>query len=128
MRWYMATRASRRTTGAKTVELYREKYGDFGPTPARETLLERDGLEIGVSTLRRALLAVGLWERRKKSGEYRSRQTPKARFGELVQFDGSHHDWFKGRGGTCCLITMLDDATKVRLSRFFEGETIFGAR
>ena len=112
---------------AKAVELYREKYGDFGPTLARETLLERDGLEIGVSTLRRALLAAGLWERRKKSGEYRSWRTPKARFGELVQFDGSHHDWFEGRRSPCCLITMIDDATKARLSQFFDGETIFVA-
>ena len=84
---------------AKAVELCREKYGDFGPTPARETLPERDGLEISVSTLRRALLAAGLWKRKKKSGEYRSRRTPKARFGELVQFDGSHHDRVRGARG-----------------------------
>jgi hypothetical protein len=47
--------------------------------------------------------------------------------GELVQFDGSHHDWFEGRRGRCCLITLIDDATKTRLSQFFEEETMFGA-
>src|SRR5215469_588682 len=44
----------------KAVELYREKYYDFGPTLAQETMFERDGLEINVSTLRRALIAAGL--------------------------------------------------------------------
>jgi len=114
-------------TVKKAIELYREKYYDFGPTLAQETLLERDGIEISISTLRRALLSAGLWKQKKNSSEYRSRRTPRARFGELVQFDGSHHDWFEGRGTSCCLITMIDDATKVRLSLFFDEETLFGA-
>ena len=50
-----------------------------------------------------------------------------AQFGELVQFDGSHHDWFEGRGAPCCLITMIEDATKIRLSQLFDEETMFGA-
>jgi hypothetical protein len=111
----------------KAVERYREKYDDFGPTLAQETLFERDGLQISVSTLRRALVAAGLWKRKKNGSEYRSRREPRARFGELIQFDGSHHDWFEGRGAPCCLITMIDDATKVRLSLFFDEETMFGA-
>ena len=111
----------------KAVELYREKYYDFGPTLAQETLFERDSLEISVSTLRRALVSCGLWKQKKNGSEYRSRRTPRARFGELVQFDGSHHDWLEGRGVRCCLITMIDDATKRRLSMFFEEETMFGA-
>jgi transposase len=111
----------------KAVELYRERYCDFGPTLAQETLFERDGLQISVSTLRRALLASGLWQQKKNGSEYRSRRTPRARFGELVQFDGSHHGWFEGRGIPCCLITMIDDATKTRLSMFFDEETMFGA-
>ena len=87
----------------KAISLYSEKYNDFGPTLAQEKLLERDGIEISVSTLRRALLSAGLWEQKKKSSEYRSRRMPRARFGELVQFDGSHHDWFEGRRAPCCL-------------------------
>ena len=111
----------------KTLSLYSKKYSDFGPTLAQEMLLERDSIEISVSTLRRALLSVGLWEPKKISSEYRSRRIPRSRFGELLQFDGSHHNWFEGRGPKCCLITMIDDATKIRLSQFFEEETIFGA-
>jgi transposase len=112
---------------AKVIELYQDKYSDFGPTLAQETIFERDGIEISVNTLRRALLAAGLWKQKKKSSEYRSRRTPRACFGELVQFDGSHHDWFEGRGAECCLITFIDDATKIRLSQFFDEETLFGA-
>ena len=114
-------------TVLKAIRLYEEKYYDFGPTLAQETLLEKDGITISVSTLRRALVAAGLWEQKKKSSEYRSWRTPRARFGELVQFDGSHHDWFEGRGAPSCLITMIDDATKIRLSLFFDEETLFGA-
>ena len=108
------------------IALYRNRYDDFGPTLAQEMLEEKDGFEISVSTLRRELLKAGLWETKKKSCEYRSRRTPRASFGELVQFDGSHHDWFEGRGPPCCLITMIDDATNTRLSQFFEEETMFG--
>jgi len=114
-------------TVKKAVKLYREKYNDFGPTLAQETLAEREDLEISVSTLRRALLSAGLWEQKKNSSEYRSRRSPREHFGELVQFDGSHHKWFEERGLYCCLITMIDDATKIRLSQFFDEETMFGA-
>jgi transposase len=114
-------------SAARAVVLYREKYYDFGPTLAQETLSERDGIEISVSTLRRVLVSAGLWEQKKKSSIYRSRRAPRARFGELVQFDGSHHKWFEGRAPSYCLITMIDDATKTRLSQFFDEETLFGA-
>jgi hypothetical protein len=107
--------------------LYAEKYNDFGPTLAKEKLSERDGLEIGVSTLRRELINAGLWKPERNGSEYRARRNARERFGEMVQFDGSHHDWFEGRRGRCCLITLIDDATKTRLSQFFEEETIFGA-
>jgi len=112
---------------AKAVELYRDKYNDFGPTLAQETLLERDSIQISVSTLRRALLEAGLWKQKKNSREYRSRRTPRARFGVLVQFDGSRHDWFEGRDAPCCLMALIDDARKIRLSQFFDEEIMFGA-
>jgi hypothetical protein len=112
---------------SKAIELFIAKYDDFGPTLAQEMLFERDGLAISVSTLRRALIANELWEQKKHSSEFRIRRLPRARFGELVQFDGSHHDWFEGRGPRCCLITLIDDARKIRLSQFFEEETMFGA-
>ena len=41
------------------------------------------------------------------------------RFGELVQIDGSHHDWFEGRGAKCCLIVFIDDATSKIVAMHF---------
>jgi transposase len=122
-----SNRKTDKETLEKAIELYRQKYPDFGPTFAAEKMAEVEGLHINVSTLRRMLLAEGLWERKRRSSEYRSRRERRPCFGELIQFDGSRHDWFEGRGPHCCLITMIDDATNIRFAMFFEEETMFGA-
>jgi transposase len=123
-------KASNRKTAGEVRETvlktYRERYGDFGPAFAAEKLEEEEGIRISDETLRRWLIEEGLREGRRRRRAYRSRRR-RACFGELVQFDGSHHDWFEGRGPRCCLITMIDDATNIRLARFFEEETTAGA-
>ncbi len=81
----------------KALELYQTYYYDFGPTFAAEKMGEREKLIIGVSTLRRALIEAGLWEKARNHSQYRSRRIPRKQFGELIQFDGSPHDWFEGR-------------------------------
>jgi len=115
------------TIRKKALKAYRERYNDFGPTFAAEKLVEEQGLQISVSVLRRLLIETGDWQGARRAKEYRSRRERKECFGELVQFDGSHHKWFEERGPSCCLITMIDDATNTRLSRFSEEETIVGA-
>jgi len=110
----------------KAVKAYRERYYDFGPTFAAEKLAEEQGLQISVSVLRRLLIETGDWQGARRAKEYRSRRERKECFGELVQFDGSHHKWLEDRGPSCCLITMIDDATGKRLSGFYEQETIVG--
>ena len=106
--------------------LYRERYWDFGPTLAAEKLVERDGYEVGHETLRRWLLAAGLWKRQRKRPKYRQRER-KAHFGELVQMDGSHHKWFEDRGEERCLMDMVDDATGNTQALISEEETIVAA-
>jgi len=108
----------------EALHAYRQRYNDFGPTFASEKLAEEEGIVIGVSVLRRLLIASGDWKGTRQSKEYRSRRERRERFGELVQFDGSHHKWFEGRRPACCLMTMIDDARNIRISRFFEQETI----
>ncbi len=105
------------------LELYKTKYSDFGPTLAAEKLLEEDGLTVDHETLRRWLLKEGLWQRRRKRSVHRQRRTPRARFGELVQMDGSHHLWFEERAPKSCLMNMVDDATKTTLSLMDNEET-----
>ena len=79
------------------LKLYREKYDDFGPTLASEKL-EEDGYPVGVKTLWRWLLQEGLWARRRRRKPHRSRRERRECLGEMLQMDGSHHDWFEGRG------------------------------
>ena len=109
------------------LRAYEESYSDFGPTLATEKLAERDGLVVDHETLRRWLIAEGIWKARRQRRRYRSRRDRRQRFGELVQFDGSHHDWFEGRRAKCCLMNMVDDATGTTLSFLDEQETTEGA-
>lgn len=116
----------------RVVRLVREKYGGavgkrFGPTLAAEHLASEDGVVIGVETLRRWMLAEGLWSRARKPRAHRRRRERKAHFGELVQLDGSFHDWLEGRGPRGCLMNMVDDATGTILCRLGAEETIWAA-
>jgi transposase len=81
----------------RAMALYRERYADYGPTLAAEILAKEDGVKVSVSALRRWLLAAGLGERRRKRRVHRRRRERRAHVGELLQLDGSHHDWFEGR-------------------------------
>jgi transposase len=130
-----SNRAKRKAWRRKVVELYRRKYaGDvkrgeapFGPTLAAEHLHEEDGVEVHPETLRRVLMAEGLWARKRKRVLHRQRRERKAHFGELVQIDGSFHAWLEGRGPRGCLIEAIDDATSTVEGRFSEQETIWAA-
>ena len=88
------------------LALYREQYWDFGPTLAAEKLVERDGYEVNHETLRRWLLAAGLWKRQRNRPKHRQWRERKAHFGELVQMVGSHHMWFSGQEDKDCLMDM----------------------
>src|SRR5713101_4211767 len=106
----------------KVLRLVREKYGGpvgerFGPTLAAEHLASEDGLSVDAETLRRWMLAEGLWSRRRKGRPHRRRRERKEHFGELVQMDGSFHDWLEGRGPEGCLMDMVDDATSTVLGQ-----------
>jgi len=105
------------------LNAYRARYPDFGPTLACEKLAE-EGLRVGVETLRRWLLAEGLWERRRHRDPHRCRRPRRRCFGELVQMDASIHDWLEGRGNAVVLITMIDDATSRVMARFYPAGTV----
>ena len=116
----------------QVLELVREKYSGtvkqrFGPTLAAEHLESDDGLQVHPETLRRWMLSAGLWSRVRKGRKHRRWREPKAHFGELVQMDGSFHDWLEGRGPTGCLMNMVDDATAETLARLGGQETIWAA-
>lgn len=99
----------------------------FGPTLLAEHLAAEHGLVVSVSTLRRWLRAAGLGSRRRRRRPHRQRRPRAAHFGELVQLDGSVHDWFEGRGPWATLLTMIDDATGTTLAQFTPAETTWSA-
>ncbi len=111
----------------KVLTLLREKYSDFGPTLAAEKLLQRHNLKVSVETLRHWMIAAGLWvpHTRRKPRVYQPRYRHDC-LGELIQIDGSHHDWFEGRASKCCLLVYMDDATgRLMHLRFCETESAF---
>lgn len=107
------------------VGLVREHYADFGPTLAREYLALDHGFAYSSETLRKWMIQDGLWQAKpRKTARLHSPRERRARRGELVQIDGSHHDWFEGRAPKCCLIAFIDDASgEVLGARFSLTET-----
>jgi transposase len=116
----------------RALALVREKYSGpvdvrFGPTLAAEHLASEDGVTVHHDTLRRWMLAAGLWSRARKRAPHRQRRERKAHFGELVQLDGSFHLWYEARGPRGCLMNLVDDATSRTLARLGDEETIWAA-
>lgn len=113
---------------ANVLSLIQAHYVDFGPTFAAEKLQENHGIILSRETLRLWMLESGLRTKKKgKKNKVHQSRLRRPRFGELVQIDGSHHDWFEGRGPKCCLIVMIDDATsRIVFMRFEPSETTFG--
>lgn len=97
-------------------------YRDFGPTLASEYLHNKHGLTISKETVRKWMIGAGLWkEHQPRQNNLHPRRERRSRWGELVQWDTSEHDWLEGRGDAkIYLISMIDDATS-RLSAQFVG-------
>jgi transposase len=112
----------------KAVGLIGAHYADFGPTLACEKLEEVHEIKLSVETVRQAMLRAGLWKARRGAGaRTHAMRERRARRGELIQIDGSPHDWFEGRAPRCCLLVFIDDATSELMAlRFVDAETTLG--
>ena len=110
---------------ATVISLLKGRYADFGPTLACEKLREIHGLCLSIETLRKWMVEEGIWrERRRKFARIYQRRMRRPSYGELIQIDGSPHDWFEGRGPKCTLIVFIDDATSALMAlRFAPAET-----
>ena len=112
----------------QALDLIKEKYEDFGPTLAHEKLTELHGVMMSRESVRKLMIEEGIWKakRAKKSAVHQMRER-RACIGELVQIDGSDHDWFEGRGPRCTLLVYIDDATGKLLELWFvTHESFFG--
>ena len=106
----------------RVISLYKKQYKGFGPTFATEKLLERDKIKVSRETLRTWLMEENLWERHRKSSNHRQNRPRKECYGDMVILDGSHHDWFEGRGPKLVLMAYIDDATSKIFTRFYDYE------
>jgi len=106
----------------KVIKLCQGTYYKLGPTHAQEKLLEDNRIKVSVETLRTWFIEKDLPYRKRKKRPHRQWRERKGCRGEMVQLDGSHHDWFEGRGPFCVLMAYVDDATGEVFARFYEYE------
>jgi transposase-like protein len=95
----------------EVIRIYWQKYRDFGPTLFSEKLAEYHKISIHHETIRRWMRKNGIITSERKKRPHRRKRERKKAIGEMLQFDGSHHDWFEGRGSKCCLLNAVDDAS-----------------
>jgi transposase len=111
----------------QSLNLLKTKYQGFGPTLAHEKLVGKDKLQLSVESVRQIMIEADLWKPRtlKKIVTHQLRER-RACFGELVQIDGSPHDWFEGRADAYVLLVFIDDATgKLVQLQFVDSESFF---
>lgn len=106
----------------KIISLCRGKYKGFGPTLATEKLFEIEKVKVSDETLRNWLIQEGLWQRKRRYKKHHQWRERKHCFGEMVQWDGSHHPWLESRGPECVLIGQIDDATNKKSGQFYRSE------
>ena len=111
----------------KVLALIRERYWDFGPTLAAEKLGELHGIALGRETVRKWMIADGLWlDRKQRLKRVHQPRHRRECAGELVQIDGCEHWWFEDRGPQCTLLVFVDDATsRLMHLQFVESESTF---
>jgi len=111
----------------ETLAIARSRYEDFGPTLAHEKLTELHGLKLSVETLRRWMIEDGLWiPRSRRAPRVQQPRHRRSCRGELIQIDGSDHEWFEERAGRCTLLVFVDDATSALMELLFcESESTF---
>lgn len=109
----------------RILGLIKREYSDFSFTLISETLREAHGIDVSRELIRRWMLETGMRKVRKRKGaRVHQPRDRRPRFGELIQIDGSPHEWFEDRGPSCSLIAFIDDATSTLLyMRFVEEET-----
>ena len=106
----------------KILRLFKAKYPDFGPTLASEKLLERDKIEVNDETLRLWLIKDGVPYKKRKKRPHRQWRERRRYFGEMIQMDGSDHNWLERRGPRLIFMGYIDDATGTPFGRFYEYE------
>jgi len=104
------------------IKIYKKQYSDYGPTLFSEMLEEYHNISMNRETLRNWLRQRSITTSIRKKRPHRRKRERRSCYGELLQFDGSHHDWFESRGVECCLLNGVDDATGRVYLKFASSE------
>jgi len=112
----------------RVLDLVKKKYADFGPTLAHEKLSEVDKIQLSRESVRKIMIEEQIWKpKRAKRPPIHQMRERRACLGELVQIDGSDHQWFEDRGPRCSLLVFVDDATGQLMELWFvPHESFFG--
>jgi hypothetical protein len=98
----------------------RHDFYDYGPTLAAEKLNEYHNIKISKETAREWMIEAGIWRaHQKRIPRLHPSRERRSCLGELLQIDGSDHDWFEGRAPRCTLLVFIDDATSNILKLLF---------
>ena len=110
---------------SQALKLIKQEYYDFSPTLAHEKLTEIHGMSFSRETLRHWMIGGAIWQpKARKKARIHQRRPRRSCRGELIQIDGSPHDWFEGRAANCTLIVFIDDATSELMAlKFSPTET-----
>ncbi len=108
-------------------EIIKKKYADFKPTLASEKLLELHAIRVGREKLRQIMISKGIWRVRRYKKEVHQWRERKHYYGQMIQTDGSHHDWLEGRGPKMVFMGYVDDATGQVFGSFYDHEGVFPA-
>ncbi len=130
LRGCLSNRGYSRRLRTRVLQLYRERYSDYGPTLFAEMIGKNHAEDLPLidhDTLRRWLLKAGLWSLARARKPHRRKRQRREKIGSLIQFDGSHHDWFEGRAPSCCLFVAIDDASGRVFARFAPSENAHDA-
>ncbi|NQU18381.1 MAG: ISNCY family transposase [Candidatus Saganbacteria bacterium] len=112
----------------KIIGIIEKRYYDFGPVFAAEKLLECEKIKVSKEKLRQLMIIHGInYPRRKKKGVIHKWRERKHRRGEMIQMDGSDHDWLEDRGPRLVLMGYIDDASGEVFGRFYDYEGTFPA-
>lgn len=123
LRGRSSNRCHVRSDRERVLSFYRQpEFRDYGPQLFGEILRTQYNLDVSRETLRRWLMAAGLWSGRRAPRRHRRKRARREGIGTLVQFDGSPHDWFEGRGPSCCLLVAIDDCSSRVFMRFAPSE------
>lgn len=105
------------------MRLFRERYSDYGPTLFAEKLDEHHQITVSRHTVTRWMKKEHLYIPQRLRRRHRRKRERRSGIGELIQLDGSIHDWFEGRGPSCCLLVMIDDASSRHYLHFADSES-----